>query len=420
MIRKKGRATGKLLGAILDLGKEMLVTGGEVWRVEDLLESLFEAYCFREWDVWVVGSCIAATVETWDGREYTQIRSIKGRRYDLDKLELLYDLAEEVFETPTSVDVIREKVDAITGRPGLTLTQTYIATIMAGAGFTVFFNGGIMDTLVTAVMCVAFMTFIIHLGKSLNNLLAFNVIAAFIMETIALAALAGGIEHSLAAVTTAGILLLAGGIGITNGVNDFLHGDTLAGVGEMSTSLLGATGIAIGISISMILFRDTLEEQVVVKGADLTADPLVQLIACTVGCTGFVILYGARNRTLLFSAIGSFMTWFVYLFVTKEFGAGFFTATMISACFVALYGSVINAGTGIPQAIFMTSCVFPLLPGSNLYYAVFGAVSNDPQLFSSQGIKMLLVAMAIALGHITMDVLTVFIRILRNTYFTRA
>ena len=81
------KATGNLLGTILDLGREMMVTGAEVWRVEDMLEKLFDAYCFKDWEVWVVSSCLAATVYTWDDREYTQIRIIKGRNYDLDKLE---------------------------------------------------------------------------------------------------------------------------------------------------------------------------------------------------------------------------------------------------------------------------------------------------------------------------------------------
>ncbi len=28
------KTTGKLMGAILDLGREMMITGAEVWRVE--------------------------------------------------------------------------------------------------------------------------------------------------------------------------------------------------------------------------------------------------------------------------------------------------------------------------------------------------------------------------------------------------
>ena len=413
------KATGNLLGTILDLGREMMVTGAEVWRVEDMLEKLFDAYCFKDWEVWVVSSCLAATVYTWDDREYTQIRIIKGRSYDLDKLERLYRLADEVFETPTSVNAIRMKVNTIIESPGLPTLQTYVATVMAGVGFAVFYNGSLMDAFVVFIMSLVFTTYTRRIGKMINNMLAFNVVGAFIIEMIALAAMAGGIGQNLASITTAGILLLAGGLGIANGIGDFLHGDILAGVGETSTSLLGAVGIAIGIYLSMLFFSSFLRTQVAVNGANLAADPGIQLISCTIGCAGFVLMFGARKKALLYSTVGSFLTWFVYLFAVNEFGCGFFIATMVSSCFIALYASIVNAFTGIPSAIFLTSCVFPLLPGSNLYYTVFGSVSDNPELFRTQGRAMVLIALGIALGYITMDVVSNIIQIIRNTYFRR-
>ena len=170
----------------------------------------------------------------------------------------------------------------------------------------------------------------------------------------------------------------------------------------------------------MLFFRKYLNTQVVVDGANLAADPGIQLIACTVGCAGFVLMFGARKKALLYSTIGSFLTWFVYLYVVDQFKCGFFIATMISACFIALFASLVNAFTGIPSAIFLTSCVFPLLPGSNLYYTVFGTVSNNDELFRTQGRAMLLIAIGIALGYITMDVVSNILQIIRNTYFRRA
>ena len=121
------------MGAILDLGREMMVTGAEVWRVKGLLVRLFDAYCFKTWDVWIVSSCMVATVRTWNDREYTESRMIEGRSYDLDKLERLYSLAEDLIESPASVDTIRARVDEILERPGMPAVQIYIAAAMTGA-----------------------------------------------------------------------------------------------------------------------------------------------------------------------------------------------------------------------------------------------------------------------------------------------
>ena len=147
------------MGAILDLGREMMVTGAEVWRVKGLLVRLFDAYCFKTWDVWIVSSCMVATVRTWNDREYTESRMIEGRSYDLDKLERLYSLAEELIESPASVDTIRARVDEILERSGMPAVQIYIAAAMAGAGFSIFYSGGMQDAFVAIVISILFTTF---------------------------------------------------------------------------------------------------------------------------------------------------------------------------------------------------------------------------------------------------------------------
>ena len=72
---------------------------------------------------------------------------------------------------------------------------------------------------------------------------------------------------------------------------------------------------------------------------------------------------------------------------------------------------VISHITGIHSAVFRISCVLPLLPGSNLYYMVFGATASDFVLFRSQGLKMITIAVAIAFGYIAVDVVTRLIKL---------
>jgi uncharacterized membrane protein YjjP (DUF1212 family) len=414
------KATGNLLGTILDLGKEMLIRGGEIWRVQEILEKLCESFLFESWDVWVVSSCIEATVQTWDGREYTQVRVINGRSYDLDKLDRLYALAEEVCEKNMGVNVIRERVDEIVQRPGLPVREEVIASLLGGVGFLFFFNGNIQDAFVITLAVLALVFFNKTVGKNVNNLLAYNTMAMFVMGILCLASIAAGVGHSLPSMVTAAVMMLAGGLGISNGIGDFLHGHTLSGLSETSDSLLGAVGIALGMMLAMIPFRGVLGTAMEAGyTSGIAANPYVSVISCTVGCMGFSLIFGARGRALMFSTLGSCLTWIFYLVFEDVTGSGFFLATMASSCFIAVFATVVNLFTGIPSAIFLTSCVFPLLPGSNLYYTVFGSIINDPKLFSTQSKTMLLIAAGIALGYITIDVMSKFIEIIRTTYFMK-
>ena len=411
------KTASSLLGMILDLGKEMLIAGAEVWRVEDILQDVCEAYCFKHADLWIISSCLHATVTTWDGRLYTQIRTVEGRKYDLDKLDSLYGLAKDICEKPVGINTVKERLDEITDRPGISPRMSLMAMIMAAMGFTVFFSGGISDALTAAVIAAAVYYLGDRLRRNVNNLLAYNTIASFTVEAIALIAFMGAVAGNTAAITTAGIFLLISGLGITNGIGDFLHGNTLSGLSETSNALLGAGGIAIGISLAMLAYESFRPGQIDIETVGLVSNPALQIITCTIGCVGFALMFGARKKALIYSAIGSALTEAVYIIVADVLGAGFFSATLAGAVFVAFYANMVNMFTNIPSAIFQITCIFPLLPGSNLYFTVLGAVTKEHELFTSQGRKMILIAVGIALGYIIVDVMIKFVRILMNKVF---
>ena len=54
----------------------------------------------------------------------------------------------------------------------------------------------------------------------------------------------------------------------------------------------------------------------------------------------------------------------------------------------------------------------PLLPGSNLFYAVVGAIANDKKMFQTQGHTLLLVCFGISFGFIIVDVLHKYLTML--------
>lgn len=56
-----------------------------------------------------------------------------------------------------------------------------------------------------------------------------------------------------------------------------------------------------------------------------------------------------------------------------------------------------------PSTIFLTASVFPLIPGSNLYYMMYGAVIRDMDMVFSETLVLLSTCLAIAFGFIIVD-----------------
>ena len=93
------------------------------------------------------------------------------------------------------------------------------------------------------------------LGKYEHNPLIFNAIIACIVETFIILVVTCGLGEHVNYITIGVVMLLISGIGFTNGIRDLLHRDTLSGIVNIWNSVLGATGIALGIALPILLLK---------------------------------------------------------------------------------------------------------------------------------------------------------------------
>ena len=76
----------QLVDASLEIGKALLLAGGEVTRVEDTITRILHAYGMREIGVFTITSLIEVTACTPDGDEIVKARRIAGSyATDLDR-----------------------------------------------------------------------------------------------------------------------------------------------------------------------------------------------------------------------------------------------------------------------------------------------------------------------------------------------
>ena len=403
--------TGTLLSTILDLAEGMIVSGADTWQVEEAVRALMDTYCFKTSNVLVMSNCIYATAKTWDGRAYTEVRRIDGVSRDLDKLDRLFSLLREVHEKPVGMDKLAQKVNEILESPGNPPWRTMIGGAVAAGSFTLFFNGGILDAIASMLTTVIVITICKYAIQRQKNKLTPNTFAAFAMEAIIIALVLLGLCGKPGSVTLGGTMLLISSLGLTNGFKDLLHGDALSGLMDTANSIVGALGIAIGISLAMLTMPGS--EQVHMEIMPLAESPAMQVLFIVVACVGFTMVFGARGRSIVYSAIGGGVTWIIYMMVYAYTGS-VFESTFAGAIFVAAYAYIISRLTRIPETVFFTICVVPLLPGSYLYYTALGAVSRDLEMLASQGSLLFITCISISIGFLFVDVAHIYIDSIRR------
>jgi uncharacterized membrane protein YjjB (DUF3815 family) len=141
---------------------------------------------------------------------------------------------------------------------------------------------------------------------------------------------------------------------------------------------------------------------------ELTPSITVQLVSCTAACVGFAYWFNVKGIQVLYAGIGAFFTWLAYALL-YEAGYGNFEATLVGSIFVAIYAQAMARINKAPATIFQTICVFPLVPGPNLYYMMYGIVMEEHDVAVSEAVTLVVTCLGIALGFIVIEILNKFL-----------
>ncbi len=390
----------KLLKVILNIGAAMIRSGAETYRVEDSLYRICAAYGFSDCNLWVIPSNIQATVTDPDGQVLTQIRHIRSTGTNFDHLDKLNDLSRKIcVETPDE-NTLSQMLSEVLAREKLPVWTSYVAAVMSGVGFSVFFNCDFADALVAACASIIIIWLEHRLDRRESNPLVYNFIITFITEVFIIIAVHLGFGHHVGYISVGVVMLLISAMATTIGINDLAHMHILSGVVNILKSLNGSVGIALGIAAPLLLLKGIGSNEIM----SLNTNVPVSLISCTVGCAGFAILYNLRVRKFLICGLGAFITWLSYLICYKLYPNNF-AATLFAAAMCSVFAQISARLAKTPSSIFVTVSVFPVIPGAALYYTMYGLVTANRELAQAKALDLILTCCAIVLGFMAVEVI---------------
>lgn len=388
----------KIVQGILDIGESMLISGAENYRIEDSLYRMCRSYGFVKYDVFVIPSNIQITVETENGDIITQVRHIENADIDFDQLDYMNNLCRYVCSHTPDEEELQKKYQEVKNRPPQHPAAKYFAGVMGGTGFAVFFGCNFKDAIVAVIVSLMIVVVGKWLEKREGNLFVYNTILSFLSEVIIVLSVRNGFADHPERIMIGIVMLLISGLSTTNGIREILQKDYISGFINIMNSILGAAGITVGTALAMLVLNDFSAE-----GFILNHSIPIQLVSCTIACVGFAFWFQIRGKQVIYSGIGAFITWSIYLIVF-EIEPSNFLATLVAAIFVAAYAFVMSRINKAPSTIFLTASVFPLIPGPNLYYMMYGCVTRDIPLAFSETVILLATCLAIAFGFNIVDI----------------
>ncbi|MBQ4429060.1 MAG: threonine/serine exporter family protein [Clostridia bacterium] len=356
----------ELLEFAVALANRLQSCGAETYRVEDTITRIIEAYGYKKVDVFVIPNCIIAGLETDEGDVETKIRRLKSSDTMLDGIEKYSALCRRICNERPSVKEARrllDETDASVCRYGKFVY--YLGAFLIGAGFGIFFGGGMLEMLSAGISCAATAAALSFTGRLNANAFFKSFVCSFILAFIANLCGAVGLCKNTDIATIGALMILVPGFLFTNSMRDIIYGDTMSGVNRLVQVLIIAAALVFGTSAAVTLSRQFFTVSPTLSPID---HPLyIQCLAGMIGTLGFGLFFNMHGKGIPFALIGSIISWFVCS-ICMRIGVSEPVSYLIAAAASSFYAEILARIRKFPATSYLLSALVPLIPGAGIYY----------------------------------------------------
>lgn len=384
-----------LLDLSAELGYRLSMAGAETFRVEESITRVLNAYGIAS-EVFVIPNCLHVSIETADGTPMTRMRRIGHHGNDLDTVERYNSLSRRICAEKPEPELIRTWLEETKAScRQFPFWVSMIGHFVAGAGFTVFFGGAMLDALLGGIcgVIIGLVNFVLDF-KKVNSFFA-TIASAFFMAFAAYAFGALGITQHADAIIIGALMLLVPGLLFTNAMRDIIFGDTNSGTNRIVQVLLIAAAIALGTGVAWNLASVIWE--LPASASPIPHHAVIQCIGTVVGCIGFIIVFNIHGMGFLLCSLGGAFAWVTYKLTSTFVGSeilGYFFGGVIAA----VYAEIMARVRKYPAISYLVVSIFPLIPGAGIYYATEHLVRKEMELFTEKSTQTIAIAGVLAVG----------------------
>lgn len=348
----------------VQIGYELAIAGAETYRVEETMRRVIAAYG-TEGQAFAIPNCVAVSFVAQNTKPLTIMKRVGYHGNDLERIEKLNALSRRICaEVPELAEAQRWLKETVAGVRSYATGVYYLGNFIAAAGFCCVFGGTVRD----------------WLWAGLSGL-----IIGFVTRWL----------DCVAVVIIGALMLLVPGLLITNSMRDIIYGDTSSGVSRIVQVLLSAFAIALGTAAAWHVTAPLYGHAE--TAAALTYPLWVQAIATFVACFGFVILFNVHDWGRILCALGSALTWIVYLLCIRA-GHTVYSANFFSEVVAAFYSEAMGRWRKCPVTSYLVISSIPLLPGAGIYYTMSIGLSGAVQEALQKGLETAGIAGSLAVG----------------------
>ncbi|HZK01782.1 MAG TPA: threonine/serine exporter family protein [Anaerovoracaceae bacterium] len=236
----------------LQAGEIMLVSGSEIYRVEETVTRICKAYGISYVEVFVTTTGIFMSLDSGGkAKPYTIIKRIHGVSIDLERVSLVNNFSRKIAITPPPIEEAKNILDDIAREEKYTFPLQLLGGALAASFFTLMLNAGYREFICSVFIGVIAYAFAHFLDVHQFNRFFRNFTVCSLIALISLLFSIIGITLNTDAMIVGTLMIFLPGLAFTNAMRDSLAGDLLAGGARALEAALIASSIAFGVGITL-------------------------------------------------------------------------------------------------------------------------------------------------------------------------
>lgn len=247
--------TKEILALAVETGDALLRNGAEVYRVEDTVMHILEAYEIENYDVYVLSNGIFASANEDKDDACSMIRHVPLGSTHLGRIAALNQLSREICSHECS---LRDAWFRLEKCKSIPCSKDYIQVFFCGLGCACFgylFGGNVLDAVIAFFIGALLQLFLFPLRRHKNSKFITNILGSASVTLLSLLVLSFGAPIHYDKVIIGSIMPLVPGIALTTSIRDFFNGDYLSGAIHMIDAVLTAFCIAVGVGTVITVYR---------------------------------------------------------------------------------------------------------------------------------------------------------------------
>lgn len=245
----------QILDVALTAGTIILINGAEIYRTEDTITRICQAYGMKFVQSIVTPTGIFLSIDDGDSVSETVVRRIHRRGLDLDKICRINEFSRRLQNNPLDYIVAMQELEQISsGKNEFSLTLGILLSSLGASMIVILLQGSyinIIPAFFAALVAQLIIEKIVFL-KEVNFVP--QMIAGFIGASISLLGFRLGLGDSLSIIIVSSILPFVPGVSLTNSIRDAINGDLISANSRGMEAILIAISLAIGVAAALGVF----------------------------------------------------------------------------------------------------------------------------------------------------------------------